>query len=231
MKWWFQHKKPESRTTMETGSASGPRYGANIADPLIPMPYGEQLVMIRKHWEQFERSRDAIPGIVQVSAHGFEAIAAMIGVILNDPTMNFATYSDTPTHPNTVLVRGQSTGDVPASLRKDGVVFNYHGTDYYTVADFSVTRMLEVLDYFWDKNSFTFVYGVYGASPLLTRREYYLSGPKSIPQGKNAFLVSTSHQSDSDPATIEIELQWDNGETYSTRLQSGVTRLEITRIK
>jgi len=92
-------------------------------------------------------------------------------------------------------------------------------------------KTLEALDYFWPNEVFTFVYGVYGMSPFQERKEYYLSGPKSIPQGKNAFLVSTSRQSGSDPTTIDIELLWNNGETYSTRLQNGVTRLELTRIK
>jgi len=130
MKWWFQRKKSESRPATEAGSVS--KLGIvqshiETGGLQTPMPSGEQLVMIRRHWEQYEGARDAIPGIVQVSAHGFEAIAAMIAVMLGDSTVHFAFYSDTPNRPNTVLVRGQSTGDVSASLRKDGVVFNIQG--------------------------------------------------------------------------------------------------------
>jgi len=203
---------------------------SSTAGPSVSMQPGEQLVAICRCWEQYKDIRDGLPGIVQITADSFEAIAAAIGIILDDPTMAYVSYCDTPIRPSTVTLHGQSAGEVNLNLRADGVIFEHHGAEYYTVPGHSVMMMLNILDQTWPEKAFTFVYGIYDASTP-SRREYYLSGPKSLPQGKDAFLISTLRQPDSDPTRAEIEVVWDNGQTYLTHVQNGVAKLKVTRIK
>jgi hypothetical protein len=113
MRWWFQRKKTE---TTGRDVTNGPSDRPLVSLRAVALPRGEQLVLLRHAWEHYVELRDGLPGIVQVTADGLNDIASVVGIIVGDPSVRSSIFSDTPSRPNTLRVRGEAVGAIDASV-------------------------------------------------------------------------------------------------------------------
>jgi hypothetical protein len=226
MRWWFQRKKAETTGRDITNSPSNRPL---VSSRAVALPRGEQLVLLRRVWDHYVELRDGLPGIVQITAEGFNDIAHMMSIMVDDPTTRPIIYSNTPSHPNSLEVRGEHIGDIAASLGPGGVSFGHAGKDYFTDAANATGNMLGLLDSLWPDRRFLFAFGWTCHELNDQRTEYYLSGPKSIPNGFDSLLAMSWYEGPNTSPDLQITLE--SGAAYAVTWVPGGKGPQMTRIE
>jgi len=227
MRWWFQRKKSE--TTGRDVTNGRPSDRPPVSPRAVALPRGEQLVLLRRAWEHYVELRDGLPGIVQVTADGLNDIASVVGIIVGDPSVRSSVFSDTPSRPNNLRVRGEAVGVIDASVGLGGLTFSHAGKDYFTDTANATGNMLGLLDSLWSDRRFLFAFGWTCHELNDQRTEYYLSGPKSIPNGFDNLLAMSWCEGPNTSPDLQIILE--SGATYEVTWVPGGKGPQITRIQ
>jgi hypothetical protein len=223
MRWWFQHKKAETTGRDVTNSNKPPVSPRDIA-----LPRGEQLVLLRRAWDHYLELRDDLPGIVQITAKGFNDIASMVGIMVDDLAILPIIYSSTQSNPNSLKVGGERIGDIDVSLGLGGVSFSHAGKDYFTDEANATGNMLGLLDSLWRDRRFLFAFGWTCHELNDQRTEYYLSGPKSVTNGFDSLLAMSWCEGSNTSPNLQITLE--SGVTYAVTWVPGGKGPQMTRI-
>jgi hypothetical protein len=226
MRWWFQRKKAETTGRDVTNS---PSERPLVSCQAVSLPRGEQLVLLRRAWEHYVELRDGLPGVVQRTAKGFNDIASMVSIIVDDPTARPIIYSNTQPNPNSLKVGGEHIEDIDASLGTCGVSFSHAGNDYFTDASNATGNMLGLLDSLWPHRRFLFAFGWTCHELNDQRTEYYLSGPRSVLNGFDSLLAMSWCEGPNTSPALQITLE--NGATYAVTWVPGGKGPQMTRIQ
>lgn len=226
MRLWFQRKKAETTGRDVTNSPSNRHL---VSSRVVAIPRGEQLVLLRRAWDHYVELRDGLPGIVQVTSEGLNDIASVIGIIVGDPSVRSSVFSDTPSRPNNLRVRGEAAGAIDVSVGLGGLTFSHAGNDYFTDAANATGNMLGLLDSLWSDRRFLFAFGSTCHELNDQQTEYYLSGPKSIPNGFDSLLAMSWYEGPNTSPDLQITLE--NGITYAVTWVPGGKGPQMTIIE
>jgi len=227
MRWWFQRKKSE--TTGRDVTNSRPSDKPLVSPRAVALPRGEQLVLLHRAWEHYVELRDGLPGIVQVTADGLNDIASVVGIIVGDPSVCSSVFSDTPSRPNNLRVRGEAVGAIDTSVGPGGLTFSHAGKDYFTDAGNATGNMLGLLDSLWPDRRFLFTFGSIYHELNDQHTEYYLSGPKSVQNGFDSLLAMSWCEGPNTSPDLQITME--SGVTYAVTWVPGGKSPQMAQIK
>jgi hypothetical protein len=226
MRWWFQRKKVK---TIERDVTINPPGRTRVSYQNISLPSGETLVLLRRAWEHYVELRDGLPGIVQITTNGFNDIASMVSIMINDNTIRPIIYSSNQSNPNILKVGSERVGEINVSLGLDGLSFSHADKDYFTDEASATGNMLGVLNSLWPDRHFLFTFGWACLELNNQRTEFYLSGLNSVPNGFDGVLAMTWYDgSDTSP---DLHIIMENGVVYAVAWVSGKKGPQLTRIQ